>query len=39
MAPSLTPLTALGRWSLTFYMLHQPILIAFVAGLAQMSRH
>jgi len=25
--PSLNPLAVLGRWSLTFYMLHQPLLI------------
>jgi uncharacterized membrane protein len=31
----LRPLAALGRWSLTFYMLHQPLLIgAIVAWLA-----
>jgi uncharacterized membrane protein len=27
LAPALHPLAVLGRWSLTFYMLHQPILI------------
>jgi uncharacterized membrane protein len=27
---ALTPLVALGRWPLTFYMLHQPILIGLV---------
>ena len=26
-APALRPLAALGRWSLTFYMVHQPLLI------------
>jgi uncharacterized membrane protein len=31
----LHPLAALGRWSLTFYMLHQPLLIgAILAWLA-----
>jgi uncharacterized membrane protein len=27
MPHSLQPLAALGRWSLLFYMLHQPVLI------------
>ena len=27
----LAPLAALGRWSLSFYMLHQPVLIGAVA--------
>jgi uncharacterized membrane protein len=27
LAPPLAPLAALGRWSLTFYMVHQPVLI------------
>jgi uncharacterized membrane protein len=25
--PGLSPLAVLGRWSLSFYMLHQPLLI------------
>ena len=28
------PLVALGRWSLSFYMLHQPVLIGLVMGAA-----
>jgi uncharacterized membrane protein len=28
--PALRPLAVLGRWSLTFYMLHQPVLIGLV---------
>ena len=31
---AVSPLAVLGRWSLSFYMLHQPVLIALVAGLA-----
>ena len=28
------PLAALGRWSLTFYMVHQPVLLGLLAGVA-----
>jgi uncharacterized membrane protein len=28
----LRPLAALGRWSLSFYMLHQPVLIGLLLG-------
>jgi uncharacterized membrane protein len=30
----LMPLAFLGRWSLSYYMLHQPVLMALVAGMA-----
>ena len=30
LAPALQPLAALGRWSLTFYVLHQPLLIGAI---------
>jgi uncharacterized membrane protein len=32
------PLTWLGRWSLSWYMLHQPILIAAVTGATALAR-
>ena len=32
LAPTLRPLAALGRWPLSFYMLHQPVLIGLVAA-------
>jgi peptidoglycan/LPS O-acetylase OafA/YrhL len=28
-----SPLAWLGRWSLTWYMLHQPVMIGVVAGI------
>jgi uncharacterized membrane protein len=32
------PLAVLGRWSLAFYMLHQPVLIGMLAALAWLGR-
>lgn len=36
--PALRPLAALGRWSLTFYMVHQPVLIGLVGGWAALHK-
>jgi len=36
--PVLLPLAALGRWPLTFYMLHQPLLIAVVGAATLLAR-
>lgn len=39
LARPLRPLAVLGRWSLSFYMLHQPVLIALIlAGMALAGR-
>ncbi|MCV2360836.1 DUF1624 domain-containing protein [Paucibacter sp. TC2R-5] len=35
-SPKLAPLALLGRWSLTFYMLHQPVLIGMLKLAATM---
>jgi uncharacterized membrane protein len=34
----LQPLAALGRWSLSFYMLHQPVLIGVILAWLAMTR-
>jgi uncharacterized membrane protein len=34
----LRPLALLGRWRLTFYMLHQPVLIGAVMGWLALTR-
>jgi peptidoglycan/LPS O-acetylase OafA/YrhL len=34
--PSVRPLAALGRWSLSFYMVHQPVLIGVLMAVATM---
>jgi uncharacterized membrane protein len=34
--PSLRPLVVLGRWSLSFYMVHQPVLIGVLMAVATM---
>jgi uncharacterized membrane protein len=34
----LEPLAALGRWPLTFYMLHQPVLIGLVGAATLLAR-
>ena len=36
--PALNPLAVLGRWSLSFYMLHQPILIGGLMAVVAMRR-
>ncbi|MDO9313506.1 MAG: heparan-alpha-glucosaminide N-acetyltransferase [Burkholderiaceae bacterium] len=38
LSPVGRPLASLGRWSLAFYMLHQPVLIGLVAGAAWLLR-
>jgi len=36
--PAARPLACLGRWSLSFYMVHQPVLIGLVAAAAWLVR-
>ena len=35
----LAPLAVLGRWSLSFYMLHQPLLIGALMAWMQLRGH
>jgi uncharacterized membrane protein len=35
---ALRPLAVLGRWSLSFYMLHQPVLIGLLMGVVALRR-
>jgi uncharacterized membrane protein len=36
--PMVSPLSWLGRWSLSWYMLHQPVLIGLLMGLAAIKK-
>lgn len=36
--PALRPFAVLGRWSLSFYMVHQPVLIGLVGGWVALRR-
>jgi uncharacterized membrane protein len=38
MPSALNPLAVLGRWSLSFYMVHQPVLIGLLLGVRALSR-
>ena len=39
LALALRPLATLGRWSLSFYMLHQPVLIGLLTAWVALTRH
>lgn len=39
LASPLQPLATLGRWSLSFYMLHQPVLIGLLMAWVALTRH
>lgn len=39
LASPLRPLATLGRWSLSFYMLHQPVLIGLLMAWVALTRH
>lgn len=38
-APALQPLATLGSWSLSYYMLHQPVLMGALMALGWLARH
>jgi len=38
LAPALQPLAVLGRWSLSYYMLHQPVLLGLLTVVAWLGR-
>jgi len=38
LAPALQPLAVLGRWSLSYYMLHQPVLLGLLTAVAWLGR-
>jgi uncharacterized membrane protein len=38
LAPAFEPLAALGRWSLSYYMLHQPVMIGLLMALGWLTR-
>jgi len=39
LAGALQPLATLGRWGLSFYMLHQPVLIGLLTAWVALTRH